>query len=68
MTRAPIDRRSFLGLGGATFICTLAGQQVLTGGGKHVDVAELSREVDVPPNVAAANGDRPAPRPPRSPR
>jgi FtsP/CotA-like multicopper oxidase with cupredoxin domain len=58
----PIDRRSFLGLTGATFICTLAGQRVLADGGQ-VDVEQLAGEVDVPPRVAAAessNGSGPA--------
>jgi FtsP/CotA-like multicopper oxidase with cupredoxin domain len=51
----PTDRRSFLGLAGATFICTLAGQRVDAGRGQ-IDVARLSNGVDVPPQVAAANG------------
>ena len=33
----PIDRRSFLGMGGMAFICTLAGQQVATDQGQ-IDV------------------------------
>ena len=52
MSPDPIDRRSFLGLTGATFVCTLAGQHVLADQGQ-VDVAELSKEVKVPPKVAA---------------
>jgi FtsP/CotA-like multicopper oxidase with cupredoxin domain len=57
----PIDRRSFLGLGGAAFICTLAGHRVLADQGQ-VDIEGLASKVDVPPRVAAAssNGDAPA--------
>jgi len=51
----PTDRRSFLGLAGATFFCTLAGQRVDAGRGQ-IDVAQLSNGVDVPPRVAATNG------------
>jgi FtsP/CotA-like multicopper oxidase with cupredoxin domain len=50
----PLDRRSFLGLTGAAFICTLAGHEVLAG--QHVDIARLAREVDVPPSVDGAGG------------
>jgi manganese oxidase len=50
---APIDRRGFLSLTGGTFVCTLAGQYVGTDKGE-VDISSLSREVDVPPKVAAA--------------
>jgi FtsP/CotA-like multicopper oxidase with cupredoxin domain len=56
MTPAPIDRRSFLGLTGATFICTLAGHRIVADG-HEVDIANLSKQVDVPPAVAARNGD-----------
>ncbi|HEX7245359.1 MAG TPA: multicopper oxidase domain-containing protein [Solirubrobacterales bacterium] len=55
MSFGPTDRRSFLSLAGATFVCTLAGQRVNMGEGQ-VDVAQLSNGVDVPPRVAAANG------------
>jgi FtsP/CotA-like multicopper oxidase with cupredoxin domain len=51
----PIDRRSFLGLSGATFICTLAGQKVLADQGQ-IDVDQLAGQVEVPPRVAAAQG------------
>jgi manganese oxidase len=46
----PIDRRSFLGVAGATFICTLAGHKVLVG--QHADVAELARDLKTPPGAA----------------
>jgi FtsP/CotA-like multicopper oxidase with cupredoxin domain len=52
---APIDRRSFLGLSGGAFICTLAGHRLLADG-SSVDVEQLARNVDVPPGVAAGNG------------
>jgi FtsP/CotA-like multicopper oxidase with cupredoxin domain len=55
VTPEPLDRRSFLGVAGATFICTLAGHEVLAG--KQVDVAELSKTVGVPPNVGAGKGE-----------
>jgi FtsP/CotA-like multicopper oxidase with cupredoxin domain len=60
MSLEPIDRRSFLGLGGAAFFCTLAGQQVPTDQGQ-VDVSALAGEVEVPPRVrtAGSNGARP---------
>jgi FtsP/CotA-like multicopper oxidase with cupredoxin domain len=49
----PIDRRGFLGLSGVTFLCTLAGQRVLTDKGGRVDVERMAGEVEVPPRVAA---------------
>jgi FtsP/CotA-like multicopper oxidase with cupredoxin domain len=52
----PIDRRGFLGLSGAAFICTLAGQRVLADGGQ-VDVEHLAGQVEVPPRVAAASSN-----------
>jgi FtsP/CotA-like multicopper oxidase with cupredoxin domain len=52
----PIDRRSFLGMGGMAFLCTLAGQQVATDQGQ-IDVSELARGVKVPPRVEAADGN-----------
>ncbi len=55
MSPDPLDRRTFLGLSGATFLCTLAGHHVLTDGSK-VNIDHLAREVDVPANVAEQNG------------
>jgi hypothetical protein len=55
----PIDRRNFLGVTGAAFVCTLAGQRIATDGGQ-IDVDHLAGEVSVPPRVAAANGGAPA--------
>lgn len=52
----PIDRRSFLGMGGMAFLCTLAGQQVATDQGQ-INVNELSRGVKVPPRVEAADSN-----------
>jgi FtsP/CotA-like multicopper oxidase with cupredoxin domain len=52
---SPLDRRSFLGLTGAAFVCTLAGQRVSTEEGQ-IDVDRLAGGVEVPPRVAAANG------------
>ncbi|HEY5709789.1 MAG TPA: hypothetical protein VIS51_10365 [Solirubrobacterales bacterium] len=55
MSPSPLDRRSFLGLTGAAFVCTLAGQRVSTEEGQ-IDVDRLAGGVEVPPRVAAANG------------
>jgi FtsP/CotA-like multicopper oxidase with cupredoxin domain len=52
----PIDRRSFLGMGGMAFFCTLAGQQIPTNQGQ-IDVGALAGQVKVPPRVAAADAD-----------
>jgi FtsP/CotA-like multicopper oxidase with cupredoxin domain len=57
MSVPPVDRRGFLSLTGGAFVCTLAGQYVSTDKGE-VDISSLSREVDVPPKVAAAEEDR----------
>jgi len=51
----PIDRRSFLGMGGMAFFCTLAGQQIPTDQGQ-IDVSGLSSELDVPPRVREGEG------------
>jgi len=53
----PLDRRAFLGLGGVTFFCTLAGHKI-TGGEGQIDIAGLSGEVPVPPKVLAADERR----------
>ncbi len=49
-----IDRRGFLALSGGALICTIAGQEVVTGEGK-IDIESLSGAVEVPPKVAAAD-------------
>jgi manganese oxidase len=50
----PIDRRGFLALSGGALICTIAGQEISTDEGK-IDVEGLSKQVKVPPKVAAAD-------------
>ena len=50
-----LDRRDFLSGAGAAFLCTLAGQKVLTDG--PADVESLASDVPVPPRVQAAEGD-----------
>jgi FtsP/CotA-like multicopper oxidase with cupredoxin domain len=57
MNLDPIDRRSFLGVGGMAFFCTLAGQEIPTGRGQ-IDVNELAGKVTVPPRVEAAEARR----------
>src|SRR5262245_666421 len=52
MDLGPVDRRHFLGAGGAAFFCTLAGQKLLHD--QPADVTKLAGEVKVPPKVAAA--------------
>jgi len=56
----PVDRRSFLGLGGAALLCTIGGaggRQFKVNG--NTDVAKLSRQIPVPPKVKAARGSLP---------
>ena len=49
---SPLGRRAFIADAGGVFLCTLAGQQVLSNRG--ADVEGLASEVPVPPKVAAA--------------
>ncbi len=51
----PIDRRSFLGIGGVAFLCTLAGHEIRTDQGQ-IDINALAGGVKVPPRVQAAEG------------
>jgi FtsP/CotA-like multicopper oxidase with cupredoxin domain len=53
MSLEPLDRRSFLGLTGATFICTLGGQHVFADHGT-INVEKLASEVKPPPSVGGA--------------
>jgi FtsP/CotA-like multicopper oxidase with cupredoxin domain len=50
----PIDRRAFLGLGGAALLCTLAGHEIRTDQGE-IDVNGLAGDIEVPPKVRAAD-------------
>lgn len=56
----PFGRRDLFAGAGGLFLCTLAGQKVLTG--EKADVEQLASEVPVPPKVAAAEraGQAPA--------
>jgi hypothetical protein len=49
------DRRQFLTGAGGLFLCTLGGQKVFLN--EEADVEGLSKEIDVPPKVAAAKLD-----------
>lgn len=49
----PLDRRAFLGAGGAALLCTLGGREVDLGG-PELDWAAVARDVKVPPKVKAA--------------
>ena len=59
----PFGRRDLFAGAGGLFLCTLAGQKVLTG--EKADVEQLASEVPVPPKVAAAERAGQARRPPR---
>jgi len=52
-----MDRRGFLGVGGAALICTIAGKQYKVT--KDTDFAKLSKKIPVPPKVKAARGNPP---------
>jgi FtsP/CotA-like multicopper oxidase with cupredoxin domain len=54
----PLGRREFFAGAGGLFLCTLAGQKVLTDRG--ADVEKLAAEVPVPPKVSAAGSGQPA--------
>ena len=48
------DRRTFLGIGGAGLLCTLAGQRVRADGGE-ADLAALAANVPDPPSLSRAS-------------
>lgn len=55
-----VDRRSFLGVGGAALLCTiggLGGRQFKVNG--KTDVRKLAKKIPVPPKVKAAGGNVP---------
>lgn len=52
-----MDRRGFLGVGGAALICTIGGKRFKVD--KNTDVAKLSRQIPVPPKVKAARNNPP---------
>jgi FtsP/CotA-like multicopper oxidase with cupredoxin domain len=58
MSFDPIDRRAFLGLGGAAFFCTLANGKNIIGDNGQIDAEKLVADVPVPPRVAAAEARR----------
>ena len=58
MSLDPLDRRELFAGAGGLFLCTLAGQEVLTD--RPAAVEKLAAEVPVPPKVAASDADGPA--------
>lgn len=60
MDLPPLDRRHFLGAGGAAFFCTLAGHKLRLD--QPADTAKIAADIKVPPKVEAAsqNGAAPA--------
>ncbi len=52
MDLGPVDRRQFLGAGGAAFFCTLAGHKLSLD--QPANAPQIAKDLKVPPKVAAA--------------